>query len=40
MTWVRGTRLLFEKSRKSEVPLDLVAEQMTAKVPSREWLEL
>jgi KUP system potassium uptake protein len=33
MTWVRGTRLLFEKSRKSEIPLDFIAERMAAKPP-------
>ena len=32
-TWVRGTRLLFEKTRKSEIPLDFLAEQMMKKPP-------
>ncbi|MEY9627736.1 potassium transporter Kup [Sinorhizobium fredii] len=31
-TWVRGTRYLFDKTRKSEIPLDFLAEQM-AKMP-------
>ena len=26
-TWVRGTRHLFEKTRKNEVPLDFLVEQ-------------
>lgn len=34
MTWVRGTRLLFEKTRKNEVPLELLADQMTKQPPS------
>jgi KUP system potassium uptake protein len=33
MTWVRGTRLLFDKTRKSEIPLDFLAEQMAKKPP-------
>jgi KUP system potassium uptake protein len=32
-TWVRGTRLLFEKTRKSEIPLDFLAEQLGKKPP-------
>ena len=33
MTWVRGTRMLFEKTRKSEIPLDFLAEQLVKKPP-------
>ena len=32
-TWVRGTRYLFEKTRKNEIPLDFLAEQMVKKPP-------
>src|SRR5690606_40684123 len=32
-TWVRGSRHLFEKARKTEVPLDLIVNQMTRKEP-------
>nr|WP_244514850.1 potassium transporter Kup [Ensifer sp. LCM 4579] len=32
-TWVRGTRYLFEKTRKTETPLDFLAEQMAKKPP-------
>ena len=32
-TWVRGTRFLFEKTRKNEIPLDFLAEQMIKKPP-------
>jgi KUP system potassium uptake protein len=33
VTWVRGTRFLFEKTRKNEIPLDFLAEQMVKKPP-------
>ncbi|MBC2885888.1 potassium transporter Kup [Ochrobactrum sp. CM-21-5] len=33
-TWVRGTRHLFQKSRKAEVPLDLIVEQMSKRPPT------
>ncbi len=33
MTWVRGTRMLFEKTRKSEIPLDFLTEQLQKKPP-------
>jgi KUP system potassium uptake protein len=33
MTWVRGTRLLFEKTRKSEIPLDFLTGQLVKKPP-------
>jgi len=33
-TWVRGTRHLFMKTRKAEVPLDLVVEQMGKRPPT------
>jgi len=33
VTWVRGTRQLFHKTRKSEVQLDLIVEQMAKKPP-------
>jgi KUP system potassium uptake protein len=33
VTWVRGTRYLFEKTRKNEIPLDFLAEQMMKKPP-------
>ncbi|WP_420962772.1 potassium transporter Kup [Brucella sp. IR073] len=33
MTWVRGSRQLFHKTRKSEVELDLVLEQLAKKPP-------
>lgn len=32
-TWVRGSRHLFQKTRKTEVPLDLIIDQMTRKEP-------
>jgi KUP system potassium uptake protein len=32
-TWVRGTRFLFDKTRKNEIPLDFLAEQMMKKPP-------
>jgi KUP system potassium uptake protein len=33
VTWVRGTRYLFDKTRKNEIPLDFLAEQMVKKPP-------
>ena len=33
-TWIRGSRLLFEKTRKNEIPLDFLAAQLAAKQPS------
>lgn len=33
-TWVRGTRHLFHKTRKAEVPLDLIVEQMQKRPPT------
>ncbi|WP_235818014.1 potassium transporter Kup [Brucella thiophenivorans] len=33
-TWVRGTRHLFQKTRKAEVPLDLIVEQMNKRPPT------
>lgn len=33
-TWVRGTRHLSQKTRKAEVPLDLIVEQMTKRPPT------
>jgi KUP system potassium uptake protein len=32
-TWVRGSRLLFEKTRKNEIPLDFLAENLAGKPP-------
>lgn len=32
-TWVRGSRLLFEKTRKNEVPLDFLADNLAQKPP-------
>lgn len=32
-TWIRGSRHLFKKTRKSEVPLDFIIEKMTEKPP-------
>jgi len=32
-TWVRGSRLLFEKTRKSEIPLDFLARKLSEKPP-------
>jgi len=32
-TWVRGSRMLFEKTRKNEVPLDFLAENLQKKQP-------
>ncbi len=33
-TWVRGTRHLFQKTRKAEVPLDLIVRQMEKRPPT------
>ncbi len=33
LTWVRGTRLLFEKTRKNEIPLEFLTEQLKKKPP-------
>ena len=33
VTWVRGSRYLFDKTRKNEIPLDFLAEQMMKKPP-------
>jgi KUP system potassium uptake protein len=33
-TWVRGTRLLFDKTRKSEIPLDFLADTLSKKPPT------
>jgi KUP system potassium uptake protein len=33
MTWVRGSRMLFEKTRKNEIPLDFLTEQLKKKPP-------
>ncbi|MBN9071339.1 MAG: potassium transporter Kup [Rhizobiales bacterium] len=32
-TWVRGSRFLFEKTRKNEIPLDFLANNLAAKPP-------
>ena len=32
-TWVRGSRYLFDKTRKNEIPLDFLAEQSLKKQP-------
>ncbi|PZO81500.1 MAG: potassium transporter Kup [Mesorhizobium amorphae] len=32
-TWVRGTRYLFEKTRKSEIPFDVLTENLARKPP-------
>ncbi len=32
-TWIRGSRLLFDKTRKNEIPLDSLAAQMAKKPP-------
>nr|WP_258045694.1 potassium transporter Kup [Mesorhizobium sp. NBSH29] len=32
-TWVRGSRMLFEKTRKNEIPLDFLTEQLQKKPP-------
>ncbi|MDW6022650.1 potassium transporter Kup [Mesorhizobium sp. BAC0120] len=32
-TWVRGTRYLFDKTRRSEIPFEFLAEQMAKKPP-------
>ncbi len=32
-TWVRGTRFLFDKTRKNEIPLDFLVETLTKKPP-------
>jgi KUP system potassium uptake protein len=34
-TWVRGSRQLFEKTRKNEMPLSLLAESLSRKPPPR-----
>lgn len=34
VTWVRGTKLLFDKTRKNEVPLSFLTEQMSKKPPT------
>ncbi|HEV2897305.1 MAG TPA: potassium transporter Kup [Pseudaminobacter sp.] len=34
-TWIKGTRYLFEKTRKNEVPLDFLAENLAKKPPHR-----
>lgn len=34
LTWRRGSRLLFDKTRKSEVPLDLLVDKLAAKPPT------
>jgi KUP system potassium uptake protein len=33
VTWVQGSRYLFDKTRKNEIPLDFLAEQMNKKPP-------
>ena len=33
VTWVQGSRYLFDKTRKNEIPLDFLAEQMIKKPP-------
>ena len=33
-TWVRGSRQLFEKTRKGEVPLDLISKKMAENPPT------
>ena len=33
MTWVRGSRMLFEKTRKNEIPLDFLTAQLKKKPP-------
>lgn len=33
ITWMRGSRYLFEKTRKNEIPLDFLAEKLAAKQP-------
>ena len=35
-TWVRGSRYLFEKTRKNEIPLDFLAEQICRR-SRRSW---
>ena len=32
-TWLRGSRYLFDKTRKNEMPLDFLAEKLAAKKP-------
>jgi len=32
-TWIRGSRYLFEKTRKNEMPIDFLAEKLVAKKP-------
>jgi len=34
MTWLRGTKLLFEKMQKSEVPLQMLADKLEQKPPT------
>ncbi|MDP3895349.1 MAG: potassium transporter Kup [Mesorhizobium sp.] len=34
MTWVRGTKFLFDKTRKNEIPLDFLTSQLAAKPPA------
>lgn len=34
LTWRRGSRLLFDKTRKSEVPLDILVDKLAAKPPT------
>jgi KUP system potassium uptake protein len=33
-TWIRGSRYLFDKTRKSEVPLDVIVKEMARKPPT------
>ena len=33
VTWIQGSRYLFDKTRKNEIPLDFLAEQMAKKPP-------
>jgi KUP system potassium uptake protein len=33
-TWIRGTRLLFEKTRKNEIPLDFLIDTLSKKPPT------
>ena len=35
VTWIQGSRYLFDKTRKNEIPLDFLAEQMAKKPPQR-----
>lgn len=34
LTWVRGTKFLFDKTRKNEIPLDFLTSQLAAKPPT------